>query len=131
MSLEPLIPIFFFAMIAALVVVPRYFRSREREALQATLRTAIEKGQPLPAEVIDAISRDAPTAPSAARDLRAGIIWIGVAVGLACFAYAMGYMNDEGAAQAFYPILGMAAFPGFIGLAFLIMAAINRGKGKA
>ena len=70
MSLEPLIPIFFFAMIAALVVVPRYFRSREREALQATLRTAIEKGQPLPAEVIDAISLDAPTTFCLGRETR-------------------------------------------------------------
>jgi hypothetical protein len=127
---EVFIPIIMFLVIGAIVIAPRYFKSREREALQATLRTAIEKGQPLPPEVIDAISTDARPAPSAARDLRTGIIWIGVAVGLACFAYAIGYMDEEGAAHAFYPLIGMAAFPGFIGLAFLIMAAINRGKGK-
>ena len=123
------VPISFFLMIAVIVIAPRYFKSREREALQATLRAAIEKGQPLPPEVIDAISSDARPAPSAARDLRTGIIWLGVAAGLTGMAYAIGYMNDE-AAHAFWPTLGIAAFPAFIGLAFLILAAINRGKGK-
>ncbi len=121
------VPIVLFLVIAVIVIAPRYFRSREREALQATLRAAIEKGQALPPEVIDAISRDARPIPSAARDLRTGIIWLGVAVGLAAFAYAIGYMNED-SGDAFWPILGLAAFPGFIGLAFLVMAAINRGR---
>ncbi len=121
------VPIVFFLVIAVIVIAPRYFRSREREALQATLRAAIEKGQPLPPEVIDSISRDTKPVPSAARDLRTGIIWLGVAVGLCAFAYAIGYM-DEDASDAFWPLIGCAAFPGFIGLAFLLMAAINRGK---
>ena len=69
----------FWGAIAAIIILPRYFKSREREGLQATLRMAIEKGQPLPPEVIDAIGRDARPTPSAARDLRAGVIWIGVA----------------------------------------------------
>ena len=52
------VPITLFLVVAVIVIAPRYFRSREREALQATLRAAIEKGQPLPPEVIDTISRD-------------------------------------------------------------------------
>ena len=121
------VPISLFLMIAVVVIAPRYFRSREREALQATLRAAIEKGQALPPEVIDAISRDARPIPSAARDLRTGIIWLGVAIGLVGFAYAIGYADTD-ASDAFWPLIGCAAFPGFIGLAFLLMAAINRGK---
>lgn len=126
--LGPLIPIAFFALIAVLVIVPRYLRSREREALQATLRAAIEKGQPLPPEVIEAISRDARPAPTAGRDLRVGLIWIGVAVGMVGLAYALGY--DEEAADAFWPLIGSAAFPGFIGAAFLITGLLNRGKAR-
>ncbi len=127
--MEILIPITLFLVIAVIVVLPRYFKSREREALQATLRAAIEKGQPLPPEVIDAVSRDAKPVASPARDLRTGIIWIGFALGLAGLAYAIGY-SDEDAAHAFWPILGTAAFPGFIGLAFLVLAMINRGRSK-
>lgn len=126
-----LVPIFLFAMIALIVIVPRYFRSRERVALQSTLRAAIEKGQPLPPEVVDAISRDAKPTSSPARDLRIGIVWIGVAAGFVGFAYALGYMDEEGAAHAFYPMIGIAAFPGFIGLAFLVMGLLGRRKGRA
>src|SRR5690349_9866095 len=80
-----------FVMIAAIVIVPRWIKSREREALQATLRAAIEKGQPLPPEVIDAISRDARPVPSAARDLRRGVVWLCVAGAFIACAYAAEY----------------------------------------
>ena len=123
-----LVPITLFLVIGAVIVAPRYFKSREREALQATLRAAIEKGQPLPPEVIDAISHDARPMPSAGRDLRAGIIWLGVAFGLVGCAYALGYSED--AADAFWPTLAFAAFPGFIGLAYIVMSLLNRGRGK-
>ncbi len=119
----------FFVMIAAIVIVPRWFRVREREALQATLRAAIEKGQPLPPEVIDAISRDARPVPSAGRDLRTGIILLCIAAAFAAMGAAGSYYSDgefDGAGW----MIGIAAFPGFIGLAFLIIALVNRGKGR-
>ncbi len=127
--LGPLIPVAFFVMIGAIFIVPRYLRSKEREAMQATLRAAIERGQPLPPEVIDAISTDAKPLPSAGRDLRIGIIWLGVGLGFAAMAYALGYSED--ASDAFWPLLGISAFPTFVGIAFLIMSVLNRGKGKA
>ena len=122
------VPITFFLVIAVVVIAPRYFRSREREALQATLRAAIEKGQPLPPEVIDAISRDARPAPSQGRDLRVAIVWLSIAAGVAAFGYALGFNEDTG--HAYWPMLGLSAFPACIGLAFLLLAAINRGKAK-
>jgi hypothetical protein len=133
MGVETIVPVMgmltFWGAVVAILLVPRYFKSRERQALQATLRAAIEKGQPLPPEVIDTINRDVRPAPSGSRDLRVGVIWIGVAAGIVGLAYALGYSDDD-AAHAFYPLLGIAAFPGFIGLAFLIMALINRDQGK-
>ncbi len=125
----PIGSIMFFGMIAAIVIVPRWFRVREREALQATLRAAIEKGQPLPPEVIDAISRDARQVPSASRDLRTGIVLLCVAAAFAAMGIAGGYYG-EGDLDAMGWLIGVGAFPGFVGLAFLIMAFVNRGKGK-
>jgi len=124
--MEILVPLGFFAMIAALVIVPRYLKSQERLRLQDTLRSAIEKGQPLPAEVVEAISSDARSKPppSPQRDLRTGIVWLGVAVGLAVFGWAIGYEEPD----ATYPMLGIAAFPGFIGLAFIIIALVGHRK---
>ena len=125
--MEILIPLGFFAMIAALVIVPRYFRSQERQRMAETLRVAIEKGQPLPSEVIDAMSSDvrAPgLPPSPQRDLRTGIIWLGIGVGLAAMGAAISFEE----ADALYPVLGIAAFPIFIGLAFVALALLNKPK---
>jgi hypothetical protein len=125
--MEILIPLAFFAMIAGLVIVPRYFKSMERQKMAETLRVAIEKGQPLPAEIVDAMSSNVRTPglpPSPQRDLRTGIIWLGVGVGLAAMGLAISFEE----ADALYPFLGIAAFPVFIGLAFVALALLNKSK---
>ena len=122
-----LVPLSPFLLVAALVLVPAYLRSKERQKLQETLRLAIEKGQPLPTEVVDAMSSNVRTMrmpPSPGRDLRIGVIWMGVAVGLAAFGIALGFEEPD----ALFPIVACAAFPGFIGLAFIVLGLINRTK---
>lgn len=125
--MEILIPISLFAMIAALVIAPRYFKSMERQKMADTLRAAIEKGQPLPSEVIDAMSsnvRSPAMLPSPQRDLRTGIIWLGVGVGLAAMGLAISFEEPD----ALFPCLGLASFPIFIGLAFVALGLLNRTK---
>lgn len=119
-----LIPIFFFAMIAAIVIVPRYFRSLERQKMAETLRVAIEKGQPLPAEIVDAMSSNVKTPPTPQRDLRTGIIWLGIGVGLAAMGWALSFEEPD----ATLPLVGIACFPIFIGLAFIVMSFVNRQR---
>ena len=126
-TIAVLIPFGFMAMVAAIVIVPRYFRSMERQKMAETLRAAIEKGQPMPTEVIEAMSsnvRSPVPPPSPSRDLRTGLIWMGVAVGLAAMGFALSFEEPD----ALYPLIGIAAFPGFIGLAFIIMWAIARDR---
>ena len=41
--MEEFIPIAFFIMIGAIVIVPNWLKSKERKEMQATLRSAIEK----------------------------------------------------------------------------------------
>jgi hypothetical protein len=117
-----LIPIFFFAMIAAIVIVPRYFRSIERQKMAETLKVAIERGQPLPSEVVDAMSSNVKTPPTPQRDLRTGIIWLGVGVGLGAMGWALSFEDPD----ATLPLVGIACFPAFIGLAFIVMSFLNR-----
>lgn len=119
-----MIPIFFFGMIAAIVIVPRYFQSLERQKMAETLKAAIEKGQPLPTEVVDAISSGAKTPPSPQRDLRTGIVWLGVGIGLAAMGWLLGYDDPD----ATLPMIGIACFPIFIGVAFIVMSFLNRGR---
>jgi hypothetical protein len=125
--MEVLIPLAFFAMIAAIVIAPRYFRSIERQKLADTLRVAMEKGQPLPTEIVDAMSSNVratglPASPQ--RDMRTGIIWLGIAAGFVALGAIAGFEEPD----VTYWMLGLAAFPGFIGLAFVTLGLIHRPK---
>lgn len=115
-----------FAAITAIIVVPRWLKTRERDNLHKTIQLAYEKGQQLPAELIEALTQDVKVKPkpSPDRDLRTGIIWLGVAVGLAAFGYAIGFEEPD----ATYVLMGIAAFPGFIGLAFVVMSFVGRNR---
>jgi hypothetical protein len=122
-----LVPLAFFAMIAAIVVLPRYFKSLERQKMAEAVKAAIENGQPLPGEIFDAMSanvRTADLAPTPQRDLRTGIVWLGVALGLVALGLIVGFESPD----ATYWFLGFAAFPGFIGLAFIVLGLLNRSK---
>jgi hypothetical protein len=120
------VPIAFFIMVAAIVIVPGWLRSQERTRLHETLKASIDKGQPIPPEVIEAITSDVKIKrpPSPERDLRVGIIWLGVGIGLAAMGLALGFDEPD----ATYPMLGLAAFPGFIGLAFIAISFLSRGR---
>lgn len=119
-----LVPIALFGMIAAIVIVPRYFRSMERQKMAEAMKAAIEHGQPMPTEMLDVVTREAKLPPTPARDLRTGIIWLGVALGIAAFGIAMGFEEPD----ATFPLVAIAAFPGFIGLAFIILGLLNKSR---
>eukprot|EP01036_Dinobryon_divergens_P011146 gene11146-14987_t len=88
--MEDFIPLFaifaVFGTITAIIVGPTYLKSKERQEMQATVRAAIDKGQPLPPEVIEALGREATkNIPSRTRDIRRGIIWLATGIGIAAF----------------------------------------------
>jgi hypothetical protein len=128
-ALEILIPLAFFAMIAAIVLGPGYFRSRNREKMLDTLRVAYEKGQPVPPELIDAINTD-PKAMAktpqerAERDIRSGVILLAVALAFCALAWGVSFEESD----AYYPMVGIAAFPGFIGLALITFGLLGRRR---
>jgi hypothetical protein len=115
------IPIAFFAMIAAIVIVPRYMRSQERIKMHEALKVAYEKGQTVPPELFDSFATEVKAAPSPHRDLRTGIIWLAVAAGFAALGFTLSFEEPD----ALYPLLSVAVFPAFIGIAFLVIAAIG------
>jgi hypothetical protein len=125
--MEILIPLSLFAMIAALVIVPRYFRSQERQKVAETLRVALERGEPLPRELIEAlqsetVAKGLPASPQ--RDIRTGVIWL--SIGMAFVALGVAVSFDE--PDALYPLLGVGAFPTFIGLAFILLGVLGKSK---
>jgi hypothetical protein len=121
--MHALIPIAAFVMVAVIVVVPRYLQSLERQKLADTLRAAIEKGQPLPTEMVNLLTAETrvrPT-PSPQRDLRRGVLLLAIAGGLV----AMGLVIGQGEPDATYPMIGLAAVPAFIGLALIVISRIG------
>jgi hypothetical protein len=131
MDMTPiLIMLIIFGSITAIVFGPSYLKSRERREIQTTVRHAIDKGQQLPPELIDAMTKDvASKLPSRTRDLRRGVIWLAVGIGVAAFSYLsnLGW-NDHDMEQAAAAMLGLAAIPATIGIAFIVLSFFNPNK---
>ncbi len=112
---EELIPIAMFAAIALIFFIVLYFRQRSRADMQQTIRLALERGTELTPELISRLG--APAEPSKNRDLRLGLIWMALAIGLALCGFAV----PDPTGNALRGCLAGAAFPFAIGLAYLIM----------
>jgi len=133
--MDELIPLFaifaVFGTITAIILGPTYLRSRERREMQETVRRAIDKGQALPPEVIEAMTNDvAKNLPSRTRDIRRGIIWLAIGIGIAAFSLinAMSWGGDGWQNRVGDGMLGFAAIPATIGLAFLVLSFFNKNK---
>lgn len=124
MDPEIIVPIGAFAMIVAIVCVPLYLKSKERMEMQATLRLAIEKGQPVPQEVIEAMTRNVKTPPTRLRDLRTGVIWLAIGIGVGLATYFGDFINGDGDFDGF----GIACIPAVIGVAFIVLSFFNPNK---
>ena len=105
-----LVPIVLFLTIGGVVSLIYYFRYRTRQAIQLTVRTAIEQGQNLTPEVLEGLTD---SLQSRNADLRRGVI--SITVGLALFAFG----NLIGEEDAKAPLMAVSAFPMLIGLAYL------------
>jgi len=139
------VPVFGIFMIIAVVIGPiwvrSYYRSKEREELHRTLRTAYEKGLAPPPELIEKLTAEVgPAETSMAttggdRDLRRGVVLIAVGVGLALLGILLGwgisFASDIGGAITGGIVAGAGAIPGFIGLAYIFLWLLGRQKRAA
>lgn len=119
-----LVPLSPFIMIIAIVGFSAWQKTKGQKEIQATLRAAIEKGQPLPVDVIESMSAAIHRPPSAARDMRLGVILLAVSAGIALAGVALGFISDE----ARYAFLAFAAIPTTVGLAFIVLSFFNKNK---
>lgn len=106
------VPIVMFIAIAAVLSAWLYFRHRTRADLQRTVQAAIEKGQELSPELLDRLGQPR---VSGEVDLRRGVISISIGIAFVIFAFVL---NEE---DAVGPLLGVAAFPSVLGIAYLAL----------
>jgi hypothetical protein len=104
-----------FSALAVILCFFFWFRYRARSEMQQTLRSAIDKGQELSPELVESLGMR--RKPSKDRDMRAALIWLAIAVGIALFGTGMGQIERD----AFSVFLSIAAFPLMIGIAYLTM----------
>lgn len=108
------IPIIGFLGLTAVMSLFFWFRHKTRAEMQATIRTALDKGQELSPEIIDRLGTPKPAKD---KDLRAALIWFALALSTAAFGYA--FPDDE--PEVMQVFLGISAFPMSLGIAYLIM----------
>jgi hypothetical protein len=109
---EELIPVVMFISMALTFMVWFYLKFRAKVESQQTIRLALEKGTELSPEFIRQIGEPEPPKD---RDLRRGMIWIALGIGMCILALGVNEADATG------PLLGSASFPILIGLAYIIM----------
>ncbi|MFT7652409.1 MAG: putative membrane protein SpoIIM required for sporulation [Candidatus Azotimanducaceae bacterium] len=114
-----LVPITLFLMIATVIWLVVYFKFRTRQELQITVRDAVAAGNSLSGEALENLM--AALQPKRS-DLRRGLLWMALALAIGVFAIAI---NDTDATG---PVLGVAAFPFFIGLAYFLLWRLGGDK---
>jgi uncharacterized protein DUF6249 len=112
-----------FAFLTTIVVI-KLINSRKRAELQhETIRLALEKGQPLPAELLNGpVTTEKKPKPNDRKD---GLILIAVGTGIYFFLSAVGNSTDK-------PLIESARWagliPGLIGVAMIISWYLDRGR---
>jgi Domain of unknown function (DUF6249) len=118
---------------AVVLLLPLYWRHRERTRLLEIVSRAAEKGESVPPEILRTLpDRFAP--PSAERDLRRGLILIALGVGLASVGIALRLtapelLGSQGAAVGAVTA-ALGAIPGCVGVALIMFSRISRISGK-
>jgi hypothetical protein len=108
-------------MLTLSLYIAFYFRSRNRRTVYETVKLLTERGDPISPELIEALVQDKPR-PKA--DLRRGVLFLAVALAVCLFSLAVGDGDAVG------PLLGIASFPGLIGLAYIGLHVFT-GEGKS
>jgi hypothetical protein len=114
-----IIPVVAIALGGVIAVCGMYFHHQQKKMLHDTARLALERGQPIPPELVSELS-DTAHHSSAQRthprnDIRSGVILIAVGVGLYLFFETMSLHN----------LRFVGAIPGFIGVALLLLGIFD------
>jgi hypothetical protein len=123
MGEEIVVPTVIFGSLVGIVWLVSYFNSRKRLTVHETIRHALDKGQPLSPELMDRMSLV--TDPVRA-DLRRGVLFLAFGAAFAVLGTLIGMEESE----AITPMLGVATFPIFMGIAYIGLWAFSRGKSE-
>jgi membrane protein YdbS with pleckstrin-like domain len=97
------VPAIIFLSVVAIVATVTYARHREAKERQQTLRLAIEKGVPVPPELVEVSASE----PRPARDLRSGILQLFIGLGVGVLLYFVAPYRNTWAVGVMIAIFGL------------------------
>lgn len=130
MDMTPILIVFIiFGSVVAIIIGPSYLKGRDRREMQLTVRHAVDKGQTLPPELIDAMTKDVQkNLPSRTKDIRRGVLSLATGVGIGAFGLVSDLAGNGWNGDVSTPLLGIACIPIAIGVAFIVLGLFNPNK---
>ena len=123
--MEELVPIFIvlivFGSIAAMILVPTYFREKTKQSCHALIAQALEKGQPLDPALVEKLTEDTRSKNIGNRPRRTlgnGIVLLALAAG---FLGADYFSDHRIGGETIFPAMIMGA----LGAAFTLLAIVD------
>lgn len=106
-----LVPFTVFLFTSLVLIAVFYFNHKNRRTIYDAITTVAEKTGNVDAELVRAITNDK-VGPNA--DLRRGVILIAIAAAFVLLGFSVGDAEATG------PMAGVAAFPGLVGIAYIL-----------
>lgn len=124
MDAEVFVPFVFFGFLAAVILVPIMAKERTKRSAHDLIARAIDRGQPLDAELVSQMSTQfLQETDRARRSLGSAVVLIALAAGLLGAGYVIeGYGADGEALRA---MAIPAVIVGTVGVAFLLLAVVD------
>tara|TARA_R110002124_G_scaffold68768_8_gene185718 strand:- start:570 stop:941 length:372 start_codon:yes stop_codon:yes gene_type:complete len=119
-----LVPIVLFSVLPICIWLVSLFNYKKRLTAHETVRHAIDSGQTISPELIEKMSL---LVDPIRADLRRGVLFIAFGAAFAVLGFMVGHEESE----AVMPMLGVASFPVFLGLAYLGLWAFGHGRKSA
>ncbi|MEE2524749.1 DUF6249 domain-containing protein [Hyphobacterium sp. HN65] len=125
MGPDVLAPLTVFGSVVLIVWIVYHHGSKNRREVLETVRQAAQSGTQLTPDVIRALGMPQ---KKKGGDIRAGIILLAVAA--AFLALGLAISGAESDPEVIWIMAGVAAFPGFVGAALVLMGVLFRDKSE-
>ncbi|KDA02909.1 DUF6249 domain-containing protein [Hyphomonas oceanitis] len=121
---DVLVPIVLFSVLPVCIWLVSLFNYKKRLTAHETVRHAIDSGQTISPELIEKMSL---LVDPIRADLRRGVLFIAFGCAFAVLGMVVGQQEGE----AVMPMIGVASFPVFLGLAYLGLWKFGHGSKAA
>jgi hypothetical protein len=127
MDVEVLIPLAFFALIAAIIITPIIAKERTKRSAHDLVAKAIDRGQTLDAGLVSELTNNMlQDGDRARKSLGSGVILLALTGGFVTAAAASGDLGVNGDHDFLYPTIIL----GFVGVAFIALSIFDYAAKK-